>query len=84
MMQQIKLILKGYLLWVWYYLYKPYRDKRKKEAKRRIEICESCEHFYKPARNCDMCGCYMDIKTKMDFELDEDGISRDGCLIKKW
>jgi len=79
-----KQILKGYILWMWYYLYKPYRDKRKKEAERRIKICESCEFFYKPARNCMICGCFMDVKTKMDLKLDDEGISIDGCLERKW
>ena len=80
----IKQIIKGYVLWIWYYLYKPYRKKRKEEAKRRIEICEACDYFYKPARNCSLCGCFMDVKTKMPLELDENGISIDGCEIKKW
>ena len=79
-----KQILRGYILWMWYYLYKPYRDKIEAEAKRRIEICESCAFFYKPSRNCMICGCFMDVKTKMDLELDENGISIHGCSEKKW
>lgn len=84
MIEQIKFIVKGYILWIWYYLYKPYREKRKADAKKRIEICESCEYFYKPARNCAVCGCFMDVKTKMPLELDEEGKSIDGCLMRKW
>lgn len=80
----LKQIIEGYILWVWYYLSKPYRNKRKEEAKRRIKICESCEFFWKPARNCMLCGCFMDVKTKMEFELDDEGISIDGCLERKW
>lgn len=68
-MKLIKQIVKGYILWIWYYLNKSYREKRKTEAKRRIEICESCEYFYKPARNCMICGCFMDVKTKGDYDI---------------
>ena len=80
----MKQILKGYILWIWYYLYKSYRNKRKEDAKKRIEICEKCEYFSKHLRMCDICGCFMDIKTKMHFPVDEDGISIDGCVERKW
>lgn len=80
----IKTILRGYLFWIKYYLYKPYREKIKKDSQSRIQICENCEFFWKFARNCMICGCFMDIKTKMPFDLDENGISVDGCPEKKW
>jgi len=84
MFKKIKQIIIGYILWIWYYLYKPYRDKRKEEANRRMQICEKCEHFYKPLGNCDICGCIMVVKTKMYFPLDENGISIGGCIEQKW
>jgi len=84
MIERVKLIIKGYILWIWYYLYKPYRNKRKDEAKRRIEICEKCEFFNKTLRSCEICGCLMDVKTKMFFPLDEEGKTIDGCLERKW
>jgi len=77
-------VFKGYVLWVWYYLYYPYRKKRKAKAKKRIEICESCKYFHKYLRNCSICGCLMDVKTKMDFSLDKNGKSIDGCFQKYW
>lgn len=80
----IKQIFKGYYQWLKYHFNKKYHKKIEAEAKRRIEICESCKYFWKPARNCMLCGCFMDVKTKMDFELDEEGISRNGCVMKKW
>jgi hypothetical protein len=84
MIFEIKQIILGYISWLRYYLSKSYKEKIKKEAKRRIEICEKCEMFYSPGRNCMICGCYMDVKTKMDFKLDENGKSIDGCYEKKW
>lgn len=80
----LKHILIGYTNWVWYYLSKSYREKIKHESERRIKICESCIYFYKPGRNCMLCGCFMDVKTKMHFDLDKNGKSIDGCLEKKW
>ena len=79
----MKQIIKGYILWMWYYLYKPYREKRKKEAQKRITICEKCE-FFNTLRMCNICGCFSDIKTKMPFDLDENGKSIDGCPEKFW
>jgi len=84
MIKKIRQIIKGYLLWFLYYLYKPYREKRKKDADKRIKICEDCEFFWNAARNCTICGCFMDIKVKMYFEVDDEGKSIDGCLEKKW
>jgi hypothetical protein len=84
LLKLIKQIIIGYSQWIWYYVYKPYRDKRKTEAKRRIEICEKCDLFWHPGRNCTLCGCFMDVKTKMVFKLDDEGISIDGCLERKW
>ena len=66
-----------------YYLVKSYRDKIKVEAKRRMDICEKCEHL-QPLGTCGLCGCVMKVKTKGEFELDENGISIDGCEDKRW
>jgi uncharacterized paraquat-inducible protein A len=72
----IKHILKSYVLLLWYYLYKPYRDKKKEEAKRRIKICEKCEYFDRSFRICSLCGCFMDVKSKTDNIED--------CFAGKW
>ena len=77
-------IIKGWTLWVWYYLNKAYRDSRKSDALKRIEICEKCELFNVVSRTCDVCGCFMDIKTKLEFPVNEKGISIGGCPEKKW
>jgi hypothetical protein len=84
MIFSIKTILKGYILWIWYYLYKPYREQRKAEAERRMKICEDCEHLQPTFGTCELCYCIMKIKTKMWFQLDENGNSINGCVIKKW
>jgi len=84
MISKIKQILEGYFSWFRYYLSKSYKEEIKTEAERRIKICESCEYFWKPARNCMLCGCFMNAKVKMHFDLDNDGKSINGCLERKW
>ena len=44
-------------------------------AKARINECTKCFHFQKYTRQCGLCGCFMDIKTKM-LEAD--------CPSGKW
>lgn len=83
-MKKIFFILNGYFLFMWYYLYKPYRDKIKKESLRRMNICKNCEHFNDILYTCNLCGCFMEVKSKMVFKLDENIISIDGCLDKRW
>ena len=36
----------------------------KDEQKLRLEICETCEHRTKLTRQCNLCGCFLDLKTK--------------------
>ena len=79
----MKRIIEGYCNWLWYLLWKPYREKQRKLFSKRIKICESCEKFTK-TRQCNLCGCFIDAKVKCIFELDKDGKSIDGCWIKKW
>jgi len=83
-MRILKLIIIGYYKWLKYHFNKKYRDSIKEEAKRRIKICEECEFFWKPARNCMICGCFCDIKVKSDFKLDKNKKSMNGCPEKKW
>lgn len=34
-------------------------------AKERLKVCEGCPHFKKLARQCALCSCFMDAKTKL-------------------
>lgn len=40
----------------------------------RIDICNSCEHF-SATRQCKKCGCFMDIKAKLE---------QASCPLGKW
>lgn len=34
-------------------------------AVERIKVCETCEHFTRLSRQCKLCWCFMDMKTKI-------------------
>jgi len=42
---------------------------------KRLEICQSCEHLFKPTGNCMKCGCFVKAKTQLKAAE---------CPIKKW
>jgi hypothetical protein len=44
-------------------------------ATERLKMCETCPHFKKIARQCDLCGCFLDLKTKLLAA---------SCPIDKW
>ena len=76
-------IIEGYCNWLWYFLYKPYREKQSKLFRKRIKICEGCKNLTK-TRQCNLCGCFVDAKTKCIFKLDKDNKSINGCPKKHW
>lgn len=41
----------------------------------RIKMCEACEHFTPGLRQCKICHCFLDLKTK---------IVASECPINKW
>lgn len=41
----------------------------------RLNFCNSCEHLNREKWQCNICGCYMDKKCKMNTEH---------CSVKKW
>ena len=44
-------------------------------ANERIEICKNCDRFNAQAQTCELCGCFMPIKTTM---------ANMKCPIDKW
>lgn len=44
-------------------------------AKKRMEICNECEHLMPIIRTCKKCGCFVDAKTKL---------MSSSCPINKW
>jgi len=44
-------------------------------AAERMKVCEACPSFKKLARQCSLCGCFLDLKTKL---IDA------SCPVEKW
>lgn len=44
-------------------------------SKNRMSICNSCEYFFKPTKQCKKCGCFMPAKTMLE---------KSKCPIEKW
>ena len=53
-----------------------------KFALERLKICNTCK--YNKHGICSKCGCLLKAKVEVDFILDKNGISIDGCPEKKW
>lgn len=34
-------------------------------ARERIKVCEACPHMTRMTRQCNLCGCFLDLKTKL-------------------
>ena len=45
------------------------------EKDKRMKICLNCLNYNKISTLCDMCGCFVAIKTKLDYE---------SCPAGKW
>lgn len=41
----------------------------------RMNICANCKSFDKTSSRCNLCGCFMNIKVRLDAS---------SCPIKKW
>ena len=77
-LKNIIYIIEGYSVWVWNII----SFKTHKKAIYRLKICNMCEHNNKGI--CDLCGCIIKAKARVDFPEDENGISIEGCPEKKW
>lgn len=44
-------------------------------ANKRYDVCKSCDFFVKMTHQCKKCGCFMNLKTKLEAAK---------CPIEKW
>ena len=42
---------------------------------KRFEICKACPELIKPTHQCKKCGCFMQLKTKLEIAT---------CPLGKW
>lgn len=75
---QVLYIIEGYALWA----FDEVTGRATKRSIPRLEICNQCEYNKKGI--CKKCGCILKAKTRVNFFLDENGISIGGCPEKKW
>jgi hypothetical protein len=47
----------------------------KSDAQSRLDVCNKCKDLDKSLGRCTVCGCFVSIKTKVDYET---------CPIGKW
>lgn len=57
-----------------------FRDNKKitstsDNTKQRLNICNKCPNLSKNSGRCDMCGCFVHLKVRLDFE---------SCPAGKW
>jgi len=38
------------------------------DARKRLDICNKCSELAKGTGRCQMCGCFVALKVKLDFE----------------
>jgi len=51
----------------------------------RFDICKKCKYLDKRfKRFCTLCGCYVSAKVKVDYYLDKNNKSINGCPKKFW
>ncbi len=77
-LQNIFYIIEGYSKW----LFDIVTFKENRLSKKRMAICNKCEHNKHGI--CELCGCILKAKTRVDFILDNNGITIDGCPKRKW
>lgn len=46
----------------------PAEEVSESEARDRIEVCEACPEFWSGTRQCSICKCFMDVKTKLKYD----------------
>lgn len=79
--KKIKQISEGYINWILSLFFKL---RYKELYKSRLLICYSCEHITKNKLQCSICGCILKAKTSVNYKLDENLKSIDGCPKKYW
>jgi len=78
---KIILIIKGF----WNLFLQSIRLISKKNRdiyKKRLDICLKCK--YLDDSFCSICGCYIYAKTTVNYKIDENNKSIDGCPQKYW
>lgn len=71
-------MIEGYIRWFFDIIH----GEASPRYNKRYKICKECK--YNKHGICKLCGCVIKAKARVAYELDKNGISKDGCPIKKW
>jgi hypothetical protein len=71
-------IAEGYMKW----LYDVVTGNGSADSVRRLKICRECPHNRHGI--CNICGCILKVKVRVDYPLDDEGKSVDGCPGRRW
>lgn len=71
-------IAEGYVKW----LYDVVTGTGSADSVRRLKICRECPHNRHGI--CSICGCILKAKVRVDYPLDDEGKSVDGCPERRW
>ena len=71
-------IAEGYVKW----LYDVVTGSGSSDSIKRLKICQECPHNKHGI--CNECGCILKAKVRVDYPLDDDGKSVDGCPERRW
>jgi hypothetical protein len=88
-LKKLSYIIAGNYRW---FIYKQYLKTSKIIYQERKDICLACEHIKevqilnsdKMIKVCELCGCPIESKTKVNYKLDENNKAIMGCMKKKW
>lgn len=78
MLQYGMMIIEGWFKWGIDSL----QGKISSDAKYRLSICNECP--FNKHGVCKECGCILKAKVRVDFKLDKNGLTIDGCPKNKW
>lgn len=87
-------ILQGFFNLIMYNISDEYR-KNHVIFESRLKKCRECEMLDKKTMQCTVCGCFVKAKTKVQYDVDDDGIAiayvdpgdskpRSACPKKRW
>jgi hypothetical protein len=74
-------IIRGYFNLLRFKISPKFKKKQSSLFYYRLSTCETCESLNKTVRQCTLCGCFVDAKTKVIYKTDDEGFAV--CRIDK-
>lgn len=68
-------IFRGYFNLLRFKIDPLYRERQRGLFERRLRVCEGCDDLNRVLRQCKICGCFVDAKTKVIYKTDDEGFA---------